>query len=45
MQVSLYEGEGVYEVAKATDGLDRMPEESLVDVERKLETWEASLRR
>ena len=43
VQVSLYEGEGVYEVAKATDGLDRLPEESLDDVERKLEAWAASL--
>ena len=45
VQFSLYEEKGVYEVAKATDGLDRLPEESLDDVERKLETWEASLQR
>ena len=43
VQVSLYEAAGVYEVAKATDGLDRLPEESLEDIERKLESWEASL--
>lgn len=43
VQVSLYEAEVVYEVAKVTDSLDRLPEESLEDVERKLEAWEASL--
>ena len=43
VQVSLYEAAGVYEVARATDGLDRLPEESLDDVERKLEAWETSL--
>ena len=43
VQFSLYEEKGVYEVARATDDLDRLPEESLVDVEHKQETWEASL--
>ena len=42
VQFSLYEEKGVYEVAKTTDGLDRLPEDSLDDVERKQETYEAS---
>ena len=42
VQFSLYEEKGVYEVARATDDLDRLPEESLVDVEHKQETYEAS---
>ena len=33
----------MYEVARSTDGLDRMPEDSLDDVERKQKTWKASL--
>ena len=43
VQVSLYEAAAVYQVAKATAGLDRLPEESLDDIERKLESWESSL--
>ncbi len=43
VQFTLYEENSVYEVARATDGLDRLPEDSLDDVERKQETWEASI--
>ena len=43
VQFTLYEEQAVYEVANTADGLDRLPEESLDDVERKRETWEASL--
>ena len=42
VQVSFYEAEAIYEVAKATDDLERLPEESLDEVERKLEAWEVS---
>ena len=43
VQFTLYEEKSVYEVARSTDGLDRMPEDSLDDVERKQKTWKASL--
>ncbi|MCY4080258.1 MAG: N-6 DNA methylase [Caldilineaceae bacterium] len=42
VQYSLYEEKSVYEVASTTDDLDRLPEDSLDDVERKQETYEAS---
>lgn len=43
VQFSLYEEKGVYEVARTTDGLDRLPEDSLDDVERKQEIYEAAI--
>ena len=42
VQYSLYEEKDVYEVARATDGLDRLPEDSLDDVERKRKIYEAA---
>ena len=43
VQSSLFEEKSVYEVTRTTYGLDRLPEDSLDDVERKQETYEASL--
>ena len=43
VQYSLYEEKSVYEVARTTDDLDRLPEDTLDDVERKQETYEASI--
>lgn len=43
VQYSLYEEKNVYEVARITDDLDRLPEDSLDDVELKQETYEASI--
>ena len=43
VQYTLYEEKDVYEVAKTTDGLDRLPEDSLEDVERKQKIYEASI--
>lgn len=42
VQFTLYEEQAVYEVAKTADSLDRLPEESLEDVERKREAWRAA---
>ena len=44
VQVSLYEEAGVYEVAQDSAGLDRLPEDSLAEVERKQASWHAWLR-
>ena len=43
VQSSLFEEKSVYEVTRTADGLDRLPEDSLDDVERKQETYEAYL--
>ncbi len=43
VRLTLFEEKDVYEVVRATDDLDRLPEDSLDDVERKQETYEAAL--